>query len=321
MSKNQKINQCIEQYIEQFQRWGHQHAGPVPWSLRFSGSDLTYPHIYFSACVHGNEIGSLPAIMNFIEKLIDNKNHYPGTLTFSLGNVEAMKANVRFLQVDMNRHFGDKQSKEPESLRANDLCQLIDDCDIFIDLHQTIEPTSEPFYVISDTLNNRMWSQALAVANKAILRNPKVDTYLTATTYAYKKQKIASTIELSQKGFNDFATQLCENILNKTLELAIILKDNFNLEKFCKNTNTLSWLIMAHYEKFDGPFCQLNPGWKNLSPIKKGEIYGKNQEGKPLVSPIDGFTLFPKYVDRDSAGAAIGPLPKDIMTLTQVISH
>lgn len=317
MSADQKVHQ----YIEQFKKWEKHHAGPISWSLRFPGTDNSFPHIYFSTCVHGNEVGSLPSVISFIGDLINKKNNYPGSLTFSLGNVEAMKANVRFLNVDMNRHFGDKQSHEPESLRANDLCRLIDDCDIFIDLHQTIEPTSEPFYVISDTLNNRYWSQALGIAKKAILRNPKVDTYQTATTYAYKKNKIATTIEVSQKGFNDSASQLCNKILIKTIDLALKLKGSFNLEVLCQNTATIEWLVMAHYEKFDGPLCQLNSGWKNLSPIKKGELYGKNHTGEALISPFDGYTLFPKYVDRDSTGAAVGPLPKDIMTLTKLSNN
>lgn len=311
--------QKVLKYIEQFELWEKTYAGSIPWSLRFLGNDSSYPHLYFSACIHGNEVGSLPALSTFIESLINQKIHYPGTITISLGNLEAMRAGVRFVKNDMNRHFGDPAAKGSEALRANELCQLIDECDIFVDLHQTIEPTTEPFYVISDTQENRYWAQALGVAQKAILRNPQVDTYLTATTYAYKQKKLAATIELSQKGFYESATLLTKKSIERTMELTLRWQQGASLESLSKNETALTFLIMAHYEKFDGPLCHLLPGWSNLSPIRKGQIFGKNHAGKDLFSPLEGYILFPKYIERDSHGAAIAPLPKDIITILKPV--
>ncbi|MCB0391893.1 MAG: succinylglutamate desuccinylase/aspartoacylase family protein [Bdellovibrionales bacterium] len=308
------------EYLEKFKEFEKQYSGPIDYSLRFPSTEANYPHIYFSACVHGNEIGSLPALFELIENLHSKKINYPGTITISLGNIEAIKQDVRFVEKDMNRHFGDSQTHHPEAQRANKLCQLIDECDLFIDLHQTIEPTSEPFFVLSDVSENRNFAQALALINKAILRSPTNDSYLTATTYAYRKNKIAVTIELSQKGINTQATQLAKKIFTKTFDLACAISTGKKIEDLCKGCAPLTWLAITHYQEFDGPLCHLTEGFSNLDFVSKGQVLGYKNNGEAFTAPFDGFVLFPKYVERDEKGASIQTPPKDIIALTKIIS-
>ena len=309
----------LMRYLDLFNTYEGEHAGPIEYSLRFPGNDQSYPHLYFSACVHGNEIGSLPAFFDLIKKLAEGKNNYPGTITVSLGNIEAMQAGVRYKELDMNRHFGDKATSPYEAARANQLCQLIDECDIFIDLHQTIEPTSEPFFVLSDKPENRNFAQALELINKAILRSPTKDSYLTATTYAFRKDKVAVTVELSQKGINNQATILCEKIIDKTQKLASKIQQGLTYQDLAANSPQLTWLAISYYQKFDGPLCKLVPGFSNLDAIKENQILGQTQSGENFFAPFSGFVLFPKYVKRDSSGAAISTPPKDIIAITKTV--
>ncbi|MCB0357290.1 MAG: succinylglutamate desuccinylase/aspartoacylase family protein [Bdellovibrionales bacterium] len=306
-------------FIEELQKYDKKYAGPIAYSWRFPASEQNYPHLYFSTCVHGNEIGSLPAVLNFIKKLEQKIIIYPGTITLSLGNVEALKAGVRYIDHDMNRHFGDRQCQHREGQRANELCQLINECDIFVDFHQTIEPTSEPFYVIVDTIENRSFVKRLQLVKKAILRSPTHDTYLTASTYANKQHKISATIELSQIGINDQATALCAELINSTLEIAAKLKQKNNIQQLAIDLPELTWLAIAHYQKFDGPKCILKPGWANLTAVKEHQVLGKTDLGQDFLAPFNGYVLFPKYVDRDAQGTPLKPPPQDIIAITKVV--
>ena len=64
-------------------------------------------HIVVGSIVHGNEVGSLPAIVEVAERLAAGDIDYGGRMTFFLGNPEASRENVRFLESDLNRVFTD----------------------------------------------------------------------------------------------------------------------------------------------------------------------------------------------------------------------
>ena len=59
-----------------------------------------------------------------------------------IGNPEAMRKNVRFIDSDLNRSFGkrNKNAKGYEKRRAQELTKLMKDFDVVIDIHRTTAP-------------------------------------------------------------------------------------------------------------------------------------------------------------------------------------
>lgn len=311
----------VKEYIQKFEQLYLTHPGPIPHSVTFNGGNSNLPHIYISSCVHGDEIGSLPALFNMLDAFALQTKIYPGQLTVSLGNIKAMEKGVRYVEVDMNRHFGDYNIQADEALRAKELCSLIDSCDLFIDLHQTIEPTVEAFYVLSDTPINKKFARCINVAKKGILKRIEMDTYSTATTYAFRKGKPSITIEFSQKGFGNSVDQLCSKALEQIMSIGLNLEGSKNIDSLDDSLFFQpEWLHITHYQPFDGPRCHLLPGWKNLSPVNKQQLLGHLNSGEEFRSPVNGYALFPKYVERDSKGNPVQPPPRDIIAICENLS-
>ena len=112
---------------------------------------------------------------------------------------------------------------------------------------------------------------------------------------------------------------LTKMVIDKTLEIADTLAKNISLKDLSKELTPPIWLSIAHYQKFDGPLCQLNEGLENLTEVKENQELGRRHNGEPFTAPFDGYVVFPKYVERDEKGAAIQTPPKDIIALTKVI--
>ena len=91
--------------IRQFENHEKKHPGIIPDSVFFDFGNHD-GHISISSIIHGNEVGSLPAILKLIDHLITKKIKYEGKISFILGNKKASFENKRYLQHDLNRSFG-----------------------------------------------------------------------------------------------------------------------------------------------------------------------------------------------------------------------
>ena len=58
-------------------------------------------HIVVGSIVHGNEVGSLPAIVEVAERLAAGDIDYGGRITFFLGNPEASRETVSYTHLTL----------------------------------------------------------------------------------------------------------------------------------------------------------------------------------------------------------------------------
>ncbi len=130
-------------------------------------------HLVFGSLVHGDEVGSLPAVVRVIEALRSGALKFGGRVTFFLGNPEAGLAGVRFLESDLNRVFVDSAADDHEGRRARQLRPILDDADVFIDLHQTIEETKHAFYIFPFGVEGWQWARAIAATPLWVTRSPE----------------------------------------------------------------------------------------------------------------------------------------------------
>ena len=88
----------VKDYLDRFETLTKEHPGAAPWSFRFDQGKHD-KHVLFGGITHGNEVGSLPALIELAEKLLIGDIVLGGTVSIVLGNVEACLEGERFIAV------------------------------------------------------------------------------------------------------------------------------------------------------------------------------------------------------------------------------
>ena len=299
--------------LEQFQALAKPSRSNYPWHHYHQGGQHSF-HLVICSIIHGNETGSLPAIIKLLQGLQNQSISFGGNLTVILGNPEAARQNVRFLEHDLNRMFLNTPHKTHEATRAQELLPLITEGDLLIDLHQTIRKTLQPFYICPVTKPVLLWARALSVTKSLVNATPKnlkQSTTRCADELMYEQGKPALTIELSEKGFNKeaehYAFKACTRafaLIDQIQNKSCTLKQAAQLKPALKIYETI---LRAPYPSVAH---QLKEGLCNFMPISKGELL--SHSSSPVIeAEQDGLLLFPKYPDCSK------PLPKHIYRIIQ----
>jgi len=67
------------------------------------------PTIIIFAGIHGNEIAGVKASKIVLHKIKENNIPFEGNLFMLLGNMNALKKNIRYEDVDLNRIWNNKK--------------------------------------------------------------------------------------------------------------------------------------------------------------------------------------------------------------------
>ncbi|BBH53217.1 succinylglutamate desuccinylase/aspartoacylase domain-containing protein [Fluviispira sanaruensis] len=280
-------------------------------------------HIVFAGLIHGNETGSLPAIIKCINKLLQKELSFGGKVSFLLGNIEAAKKDLRYVESDLNRSFGEsyKGKLTLERKRAVELMPLLKSADVFIDFHQTIMPSLKPFYIFEMNHDSYHWARAVGGASTLVTRKkgaPFSQAGMCSDEYVRSLQKIGITLELGEQGFSDSAETLAFSVLKRALKcIDKVFSSGISIEKLSRKNNDFEFLTISHREPFDSPKKCLNAGFSNFHKLTKNMIVGADERQNPLESPKDGYILFPKYPKRNSTGEASMPLPGEIFVIAE----
>ncbi|WP_458209666.1 succinylglutamate desuccinylase [Haladaptatus sp. NG-SE-30] len=107
------------------------------------------PELAVVACIHGDEVCGKTAI----ERVLAEDPSFERPVRFIIANEEAVAANKRFIDEDLNRAFpGDPDGTTHESRLAAELLPELRGCGV-VDLHST-HSHPEPFALVSQ-LNDR----------------------------------------------------------------------------------------------------------------------------------------------------------------------
>jgi succinylglutamate desuccinylase len=304
----------LEEYLEDFLEYANPEScvNSYPWQYYYQGGDFTF-HLVISAIIHGNEYGSLPAILEIIQKLEGGEIHFGGQITIVLGNPEAARANVRFLQSDLNRMFLSNDKNTHEAQRARVLMLIFDQADLLIDFHQTILQTEKAFYICPLTDEVLCWAKALQCTNAIVDATPtntNTATTRCADDYMYLRKKPAVTIELSKKGVCESATKItldaCYNVLKAITEI----QNGSRLEDVSNAKPDVAIYTTIHREPYRSREYRLKPNLYNFTPVHCGE-HLEASNSKEIIVPFDGYLLFPKYPEDGI------PLPNHIFRIIQ----
>jgi succinylglutamate desuccinylase len=298
-------------------------AQPGPFSYRWchSSDGGRHPtHIVFGAMIHGDEFGSLPAVVRLVEGLISGDVRFGGRVTVFIGNPEAARENVRFIEADLNRVFLDNDGDAHEHNRARALMKILDTADVFVDFHQTILATRCPFYIFPWHVPGWHWARALQSADVWVTRDPRSQfSYNSRCSDEYVCQtgRPGLTVELSQKGFSDAAAALCWDTMIRALRHA---DSDADIAQIAESEPDLTTYTTVHTEPFATPQHALMSGLVNFQPVVAGQQLSAAASPE-IVVPAEGMLLFPKYPPREG-DRATAPRPKDIYRLiTPLLTH
>ncbi len=285
-------------------------------------------HVVVGVMVHGDEVGSLPALVELVEALNAGTAVFGGRFSCFVGNPEAGAADVRFLEADLNRVFVDEPPANHEGDRARLLQPILADADVFLDLHQTILGTDRPFYTFPFDVAGWHWARAIGVASTWVTRAPDA-SFSTGTRcadeYVRHHGRPGLTLELGEKGFRPEADELAGAALARLLAVADGVGEadagdrGAALERRAMAEPELDFVDTVWRRGFDDERLRLRPGLVNFAPVAAGEQLAA--EGTPAIEAgADGMVLFPKYPAYDD-GVVIEPRPGEILRIVRPLAE
>jgi succinylglutamate desuccinylase len=245
--------------------------------------------LLITGLVHGNEVIGVEIMNQIVNHLILDKE-IKINLGLLLCNIEAAKKDTRFIESDLNRSFSVAEVTTLEHRRATKIAKVVDQADFIFDLHQTVEPSLTPFFVIEHN------HELIQIANHLLPQFPIVTfgqggfskSGKTMLEYSSSIGTKAMVIECGQKGFSK---ELSTKVANACLDLITNLK-NTVIEK----PKEISVLHLVGSITNMGN-THLVPGLVSYVPIKQGQVLA--HEGViEIKAPFDGRLVFPSYGEK-----------------------
>lgn len=283
------------------------------WHWTHDGGSINF-QIQCNGIIHGDETGSLPAIIRIIEELETKKRTFGGRLSIILGNPEATMLDQRFVEKDLNRLFLKQDDLSHEGKRARELMPILAQADLLIDLHQTILPSNEAFYIFPYNEESLAWARALECSRFYVDATPSLSEeprYQCADDFVWRLGAPSITIELGEKGIREDATALAYKAISRALDFVEeIHSRKATISEIALRSPDILHYKTSHREPYQSQEYQLRDGLINFTTVTKGEQLSAPNTPK-LLAPCDGMLLFPKY-PRRKAGLVCESLPKEI---------
>lgn len=277
------------------------------------------PTVVFLGGIHGNEPAGVIALKQVFEELNGNQESLHGEFIGIVGNLKALRKEVRFIDEDLNRIWLpdrmeaiagpskvlNAEEKEMVGLHAC-IEQIIKSSTppyYFIDLHTTSGET-EPFIVMNDSMLNRSFT-----SNYPLPVILGIEEYLTGALLSYINEMgyVAFGFEsgqhtdkraiLNAKHFIEYTLGLVG--LNP-MEKTVLDRTKAKLQQYSKAPRRFYEIYYQHLIQKDSLFKML-PGFVNFQFVPKGISIAMNRDG--LITTDKKRQLFmPLYQDKGYEG-------------------
>ncbi len=277
------------------------------------------PTVIIFAGIHGNEQAGVKASKIVLHKIKENNISFNGNLVMLLGNMNAIKKDIRFEDVDLNRIWNKENIEAIINNSSEENTEIKEQIEIyaiikdilknkkgpfyFLDLHTTSSP-SVPFITISDSLNNRKFSRNFPLP--VVLG---LEEYLDGPllTFINEYGHIALGFEGGQHD-DEKSIANCEAFIWKALVRSKCLskKKIPEFEKYRKHFSNLCcsydfFEIKFRYSiKKDEVFI-MNPGFKNFESVNIHQSLAKSS-GLSITAAQSGRIFMPLYQEQGEDG-------------------
>ncbi len=246
------------------------------------------------AAVHGNETAGTNALKRLLQEINEKKIVLTNgkLVVVPVCNPEAYQRDVRQIEENLNRVMTVcPMAKTYEQKLANEICPLIQACDVMLDLHSTHCEGDVPFAFCDYPDENNM----------KLIDGLAVDYVLEGWPDIYDEQ---GEIE-------DYSTERCAHTFGKSgttvecgyhksaaaVELAysaiISTLAQFGMISAEKpEQRNKTHILMKNYvvKEREGWLCK---SYKHLDCVIKGEEIARYEDGEVLTAPADGYILLP----------------------------
>lgn len=283
------------------------------------------------AGIHGNEHAGISALRRILVMLEEEKIRNPdfvfyGTIFGIAGNLQAIKKNIRFLEMDLNRIFIKEIVEEVDSISETDLeneklelkqlITLIKDIIekntsqkiVLMDIHTT-SALGGLFAIPSDQPDSIKISKALhAPVIKGFMGGLRGTTihYFSEYKLLNSKELTALVFEAGQHEDPLSINRSIAAMINCMRTIGCVdSKDVENhhdeiLRTYAAGLPKITKLVYS-YKITSGENFQMQPGFENFQKIKKGQQLAKNINGE-ILSQFDGYILMPLYQNKGEDG-------------------
>ncbi len=272
--------------------------------------------------MHGNEHAGVEAIKEVLERLKNEKEEYPnfvfkGTMLGMIGNVDAYKKGVRYINEDLNRawsydNFKDFSKLDYEHLTSEQkqmfdiitvLRAEVSHCPpekiIVLDIHTT-SSTGGIFSIITDDPESeRMALELHAPVIKGMLQGITGSSIhffhgenmgIPTTAIAFEAGQHKDHLSIKR------ATAAIINCM-RTIEMVDpkVVENHHDelLISFSKNLPKINQLI-GKYSVKDTEVFKMLPGFQTFDKVHKGQLLAHDVDGEVLCQE-DGLLLMPLY--------------------------
>lgn len=257
---------------------------------RLTPKSITAKSVAIVGITYGEEVVGLHILNEILLNLIEGKLTIKGELYLILGNRKAYLKNQRYIDTDLNRSYWvESQSNKHEEERALKIKNSIKNCSYVIDIHQTVEDTLFPFFIVPNS-NNKLheWISYIG-PDIAIIQKPISEKITTLSSYICSQNNYGVTIEVGGSGFDSYqitlGTKIAENIINSAD------KQYFQISENRKKTSIYKIDYHENYDKEEVVFAKQ---FVNFEKIKKGQIIAL-KDNKEIPAPISGqIVLYPR---------------------------
>jgi uncharacterized protein len=251
------------------------------------------PTLLVTGGVHGNEHCGPKAIRQVITEIAS------GALTLKRGkliavpvvNLLAHERNVRFVDENLNRIFMHHDSPKTHEQRvANEILPLIDECDFLLDLHSVHAPGAPPFaFIDNDNPEHQAFVRAIGLdyilTGWDRLYSGAGRNQPASTDYAQSRGKIAACVECG--GHDDPSAPDVAHacILGALRHLGMAAGGEAR-----RRPATVVEFSKVVIKERDGHLAR---AWRDLDPIRRGEVIAEYEDGQKVVAEQPGFILLP----------------------------
>ncbi len=286
--------------------------------------DAEGPSVIVVGSIHGNEPSGLLAMRKIAPALEKLGSRIKGRIYLIAGNTRALRKDVRYLDLDLNRHWTPETielNKPSSTIRTNraedaeqrELLEIFErifltakDEVYALDLHST-SAESTPFAMIGDTLRNRDFARNFPAT---ILLG--IEEQLNETILEYINNLGAVTLgfeagEHRQKTAVDNQEALIWLSLYHSGCLSAEDVDVARHEKTLREAMGRPRIIEIRHRHAIQPEddFRMEPGYENFQPVKKGEVLAHDSHGE--VKAVEGgMVLMPLYQKLGEDGFFLG---------------
>lgn len=271
--------------------------------------------------VHGNEPGGVHASLRVLDQLKERGLPLRGRFVAVAGNLAALSHHQRFLSRDLNRRWlptsvgelrdRDAGGDDDEDREQRELVEVFEHYVntargplLFVDLH-TCSSMGAPFTCFSDTLTNRSLAESIpcpmVLGLEETIDGAALDFFndrgLPCLAMEGGNHDADSTIERLAGGLWLLLVQLGCLDADQVRDLARyrrLIADGANGFHGAVE-------IRRHHQIAPEDGFQMEPGYENLQPVKRGDLLAKDVRGE-IRATEDCRILLPLYQEEGSDG-------------------